>query len=280
MSKILVTTDFSDNSKTGIRFAIQLASQNGYELVFYNAVSLLRPTSWSSERYKNYAASEIEQHQTRLEQFISGICKKNNLTPVNFSCIVEIGIVFATQVVLYAKKIQADFICISTKGAGDIEKFFGTNSSALIETSTIPVFVIPHTYRVKPIINIWYASDLQNLADELKTVDQFSEQLKAKIQVLHYDYLVHSEETKNKFAEIHAQYQTKNISFLFKKLNIEYPLIHHLQSDIEKSKPSLLVLFTKQNRNWFDRLWLSSDAAELTFDTKTPMLVFRKHLDN
>ena len=280
MSKILVTTDFSDNSKTGIRFAIQLASQNGYELVFYNAVSLLRPTSWSSERYKNYAASEIEQHQTRLEQFISGICKKNNLTPVNFSCIVEIGIVFATQVVSYAKKIQADFICISTKGAGDIEKFFGTNSSALIETSTIPVFVIPHTYRVKPIINIWYASDLQNLADELKTVDQFSEQLKAKIQVLHYDYLVHSEETKNKFSEIHAQYQTKNISFLFKKLNIEYPLIHHLQSDIEKSKPSLLVLFTKQNRNWFDRLLLSSDAAELTFDTKTPMLVFRKHLNN
>lgn len=36
MKRILVTTDFSANSKAGVRFAIQLALQTKCELVFYN----------------------------------------------------------------------------------------------------------------------------------------------------------------------------------------------------------------------------------------------------
>lgn len=276
MSKILVTTDFSDNSKTGICFAIQLASQAGYELIFYNAIKLLKPTSWSPDRYKKYVASEIEQHQNKLEQFISVICKKNNFSPVKYKCVSEIGIGFESQLALYAKKIKADFICISTKGAGNIEKLFGTNASAIITTSAVPVLVVPHSYRTKPIATVWYASDLQNLEKELKTIGKFANPLKAKIEVIHYDYPVHLEDYKTKFRKIQSKYSSENIQLQFKKLDIEYSLTHHIQRDIKKSKPSLMVLFTKQNRNWFDRLFLSSQAAELSFDTKIPMLVFRK----
>ena len=276
MSKILVTTDFSDNSKTGICFAIQLASQAGYELIFYNAVELLKPTSWSPDRYKKYAAGEIEQHQNKLEQFITTICKKNNLSPVKYKCVAEIGLGFESQLALYAKKIKADFICISTKGAGNIAKLFGTNASAIITTSSVPVLVVPHSYRIKPIVNILYASDLQNLGKELKTIGKFANPLKAKIEVIHYDYLIHLEDYKTKFGKIQSKYSSENITLQFKKLDIEYPLTHHIQRDIKKSKPTLMVLFTKQNRSWFDRLFLSSQAADLSFDTKIPMLVFRK----
>ena len=37
MKKILVTTDFSDKSKAGLLFAIQLAKQNKYVLTFFHA---------------------------------------------------------------------------------------------------------------------------------------------------------------------------------------------------------------------------------------------------
>ncbi|MDR6782771.1 nucleotide-binding universal stress UspA family protein [Pedobacter africanus] len=36
MKRILVTTDFSANSKAGLRFAIQLAAQNNYQLTFFH----------------------------------------------------------------------------------------------------------------------------------------------------------------------------------------------------------------------------------------------------
>jgi len=53
-------------------------------------------------------------------------------------------------------------------------------------------------------------------------------------------------------------------------------LTTQMHRDIPASKTSLLTLFTKQNRNWFERLFLSSNSAEMTFNTKIPMLVFRK----
>ena len=55
--KILVTTDFSTNSKAGIRFALQLAAQMPCKLVFYHIVELLTPTSWG----KNETAQFVEK---------------------------------------------------------------------------------------------------------------------------------------------------------------------------------------------------------------------------
>jgi len=49
-----------------------------------------------------------------------------------------------------------------------------------------------------------------------------------------------------------------------------------LQEDIRKSRPSMVAMFTKQNRDWFERLFVSSKTAQLGFDTKTPLLVFKK----
>ena len=65
------------------------------------------------------------------------------------------------------KKIKADYICISTRGGSGLKKLLGTTTSTLIEKSTTPVLVVPKTYRIKPIKEIWYSSDLANLKNEL-----------------------------------------------------------------------------------------------------------------
>ncbi|MBL0235932.1 MAG: universal stress protein [Saprospiraceae bacterium] len=49
MNKILATTDLSTNSKAGLRFAMQLADQLKCELIFYYAIEVLKPISWSSQ---------------------------------------------------------------------------------------------------------------------------------------------------------------------------------------------------------------------------------------
>ncbi len=41
MKTILVPTDFSTNSKAGIRFALYLASKTPCKLVFYSAIELV-----------------------------------------------------------------------------------------------------------------------------------------------------------------------------------------------------------------------------------------------
>ena len=62
MKKILVTTDFSANSKKAIRFAMQLASQNNYKLVFYNVTTVMeKPSIWDIIYYGNYESAEIRK---------------------------------------------------------------------------------------------------------------------------------------------------------------------------------------------------------------------------
>ena len=121
-----------------------------------------------------------------------------------------------------------------------------------------------------------YASDFNNLQAEIKKVKEFTTRLKAKVSVYHYDYLVERKETQQKLKKASDRFKGPGIKFNFRKLNIEKSLSTHLMKDIQKLKPSVVVLFTKQNRDWYERVFLSSKSADLSFNTKTPLLVFRK----
>lgn len=276
INKILIPTDFSINSKTGIRFGIQLASQNKSSLIFYHYVHFLKPTSWSNDKYHSYVSNEVESARSKLFKFINDVYSEAGITKAKFEYIVEQGVEFKESIIKYAIKTNANFICMSTRGAGRFKKIIGTNASGLLTNSPIPVFIIPKTYRRKPITSIMYSSDMNNLSSELKMVKDFAGVLKAKILVFHYDSLLEVGDVKTKLVKLIKQFKGPGIEFIFQKLNIEQPLAQQLMKDVRKSKVSLAVLFTDQKRDWFDKLFLSSKSADMSFESKVPLLVFHK----
>ena len=70
MKNLLVTTDFSSNSKSAIKFAMQVASQTGAEIVFYHTIELLKPTSWSKEKNSKFEAAKKNEFTGKLEKFV------------------------------------------------------------------------------------------------------------------------------------------------------------------------------------------------------------------
>lgn len=276
MEKLLVTTDFSTNSKAGIRFALQLQSQSKCNLIFYHAISVSKPTSWSDKKYKSFQSEKIDENLKNLENFVTDICKQSGFKPLNYECVAETGTETDEMIIRYAKKTKADFICLSTHGAGKIRKILGTNASELITTSPIPVIVVPKTYKTQAITKVFYASDFSSLDKEIKAISAFTLPLDLKVDVFHYDYLLHVPENKVKLEKKAAKYQTAKLNFHFKRQEIELPLSEHLRKEIKKEKPSMVILFTKQNRNWYDRLFLSSESADMAFNAQVPLLVFRK----
>jgi hypothetical protein len=214
--------------------------------------------------------------QTKLLKFIDNEYKQGSAKHGKIQCVVEQGSDVVRSVITYAQKSGASFICISTGGAGAIKKFLGTNASDILTHSPVPVFVIPKTYRKGKISQVMYSSDFGNLPAELKKVKQFAIPMKAKVSVYHYDYLIELKETRQKLRKASDKFKAPGIKFIFRKLNIEKSLATHLRNDIQKLKPSVVLLFTKQNRDWYERVFLSSKSADLSFDTKTPLLVFRK----
>ncbi|OYU79748.1 MAG: hypothetical protein CFE23_12650 [Flavobacterium sp. BFFFF1] len=276
MKKILVTTDFSTHSKTGIRFAIQLATQAPCELIFYHANAKTPINAWTDDNYNDLKDTENAMLKNKLWKFVMAIYKQAGHSAGKVDWMIDNGTEVDTAIIEYAQKIHADFICMGTRGGGTISKLLGTNASKLMTSSPVPVMVVPYTYRTKLMENILYASDMQNIGIELRAVLQFAGPFKAKIGVYHYDYLLDYAEEKSKLNQVAIRHHFENVVFNFRKLNAERSLLAHLQTDIKKSNPSLIVMFTKQDRNWFERLFLSSKTAALGFDTKTPMLVFRK----
>ncbi len=276
MTTILVTTDFSTNSKAGIRFAFQLAAQMPCNLVFYHALELLTPTAWRKEDAIDFAQNAVQTGEERLAGFMKTIFKQTKLPPDNYDLVVEIGTDVDSLIINYAKEIKADYICMCTRGAGVLKKIIGTNASTLVNTSPIPVIIVPQNYRIKPIMKVGYASDFENIDKELKTVTTLAESLKSNVEVYHFYYQLHKSDNKAAFEAIKAQYQTEKVNFLVPKLYLEQSLVENLQTVVKKRKPTVLVMFTKQKKNWFERFFFESKTAEMTYNITIPLVAIRK----
>jgi nucleotide-binding universal stress UspA family protein len=279
MKKILVPVDFSANSRKAIRFAIQLASQTNSEITFFHLIDVLLATTdgaWDSLYYTRFHDDEMKRSQNHLAKLIEKVYKPNLPARVKYNCVCQMATNTGSEILFYAKEQKIDFICVGASGMGFFSKLFGTVATHLMINSPIPVFIIPKNYRHKPVADICYSSDMANPEPEIKAVLNLADALHAMVSVVHFDYETGLKENMGKLDQLAQTFKKDNIRFRYKKLNALYPLRDHLRKFIVQSKPSLLILFTRQDRNWFDRLLISSNSVDMSFGSKIPLLIFRK----
>lgn len=276
MKKLLVTTDFSPNSKKGIHFALKLAIQSHWDLIFFNVVEIFRPYVWDQIYNEQYDLIELKRTQIKLEQFIQDILKYSTIQKIPHTCVCKVGSNASNKIIEYAKEIHADYLCVSTLGQGKLIQIIGSTASELIAICPIPIFIVPGNYRSKPIKNLCFASDLKNFEEEIKKVLTFSNSINSVTNIVHFDYLEALNEKKSIWDKLISKYQSDSVQFHLKELDSLYSLNNHLQKFIIHSKQSLLITFTNQKRNWFNRMFLSSKTSDMIYDAKTPLLVFKK----
>lgn len=274
MKTILVPTDFSTNSKSGIRFALHLASKTSCKLVFYSAIELVVPIRWQAKEGQRYIQRELDFAKDDLGKFLAEEIKKSSIASLNYEYEVESGSKVSEMIAAYASKIHADFICMSTRGAGVFKKIIGTTTSALIDTSPIPIFVIPQKYRTKPIQKVGYASDLENSEEELLKVIKVAKLLDAPVELYHFKSKFDEDKTKLKLQKLQSSHPY--ISLFTPQFRGEKTLLEKLRITTRKQKTELLIMFSKYNTNWFERLFFSGFTAGMTFELNIPLLAFPK----
>ena len=166
--KLLVTTDFSSNSKGAIRFAETLAKETkNIEVIFYYATHIMKPTLWNDVFFNGYKNEEIERLSINLKKFVYTVIGRENGGFASIKFVVDNGISTENNIITFAEKNKIDFICIATKGAGMLRKIIGTHTSYIVNNSKIPVMVIPSHYKAKPLKKAIYLSDFENLKNEV-----------------------------------------------------------------------------------------------------------------
>jgi nucleotide-binding universal stress UspA family protein len=268
MKKILVPTDFSSNSTTAIRFALQLASQNNYKLTFFHSYHVMRPTAWKDSVYAAFEESELAKQRELLHEFVNTSFKSIGPIPENVEYVVQNGKETDLDIIEFSAKNKYDYICIGRKGHGNSLELFGSITSHLITKSEVPVIAVPNNYQGTKIEKITYATDLSSLDKELALALDFSKSIAADLEVLHFktpgDDLIESPES-NYPVNIH-----------FEHLNYDKTLIENIDGIIKKSNTDMLIMFTKQKRTFFEKLFVSSISAEYASIINIPILVFKK----
>lgn len=277
MKKILVPTDFSVNSKAGVEFAIHWAAKQKLELVFVHVLHVLRLTKWPDSYYKKYAAQEEINCRTKFEAFIMEVYNRMNVKPGKKSFVIIQGLSADITILDYCiKNPGIDYICISTRGAGKLKKIFGTNTGNLITKSQVPVLAVPKTYSVAAIDRVLYATDFRNYPEELKRVVDFALPLKAHVDVLHFTWPDEIPFDKKAMEAAFKKKYKYGLDIQFEKNDAVHSLIENLQNQIRIKKASVVIMFTNQDRTFFQKIFLSSKAEELSFQAKVPLLVFNK----
>ncbi len=268
--KIIVTTDFSENSRSGLRMAAVLARALHAELHFVHICFIPGKPGEDEQTHRQRVKQESEQllHQLRtfVKPFLNYLDEKDTVRyHIVDSFLTESGILSIQ------KKIRAGLICLSTRGAGKLPKLLGTTAANLLSQSSVPVLIVPCHYRMRPLKSIIYFCDLENPQEELKQLLPFSSQLKIPIETVHFTNQVKSEKEEI-FQKIKTGADVRFIRLPMQRRSLTKNMLNYA----EQHTTALIAMFTRERRTFLQRLFSHSRAEDLAFHTRIPLLVFHK----
>jgi universal stress protein A len=136
--KILAPTDFSDLSKVGIRYALEMGWNEGAKVIVYHVIDLGMD---SPNRHASYVRNRdlLEEGRRALHDFLA----ENFADLVDVDQVVEFGAPYK-NIVEKAKSEGVDMIVMSTHGrTGFDHLMLGSVAEKVMARAPCPVLVVP-----------------------------------------------------------------------------------------------------------------------------------------
>lgn len=140
-NKILIPTDFSENSKKAISYGIEFSKIFNSELYL---IFVIEPTFYPSDLGLSQVPlypinTEINQ---KAEEKLMKLAEEFNTTNIKFNYIVKTGKPFI-EIIQTAEELKVDLIIISTHGHSGFEQIiFGSTAEKVVRKSSVPVLTI------------------------------------------------------------------------------------------------------------------------------------------
>jgi nucleotide-binding universal stress UspA family protein len=274
MVNILVPTDFSQLSKSALKYAIKISNKLGGNITVLHVITMTRALRISMiEKIRSLDHDMIESADMELEKMIRTLSEQyKTKTPIRHH--VVRGAYFASTLLREARRLRSGLVVMGTKGASGLAKaVMGSNTNSFIEVSHVPVLVVPESADFKGFRNVVYASDLRNLEDELGILTKYVEKFGSTI------HLIHIVPPGEQVDVIESQIQGvlngipyKNIiTLVLVDVDIESALDHY----VEVSKADVLAMFTRQI-SFIEKVFDQSVTRKIAFHSRVPLLAFRQ----
>jgi len=196
MKRIVLPTDFSDNSWSAVVYAMKLFSEESCTFYFLHS-TLIKALIFSNLSSKLLETIRDDAMKELLELKIQAEKSNTNTNHVFEVVLSTDGLVEAIEDTVKSHKI--DIVVVGTKGAtGAKEFFFGSNTVKLIERmKSCPVLVVPDDYNFIVPKQLAYPTDFNRYFSEkeLRPLKDLVTLYASKIRILH----INVEEKLNAF---------------------------------------------------------------------------------
>jgi nucleotide-binding universal stress UspA family protein len=276
MKKILVTTDFSKNSTAAVNFAKKLAMQGCYQLTVFHASHLMQPSMRSESARKLCEDKEFANIQKKLATFVRESSSTLDKTPAKTHFAISNCAPASKAITNYAVKHHYDFICISTNGAGRFKRMLGSVVSQLIKHCPVPVILVPAEHNpLSTAIALW-ASDFTQLENELTPAVEFAKSLGASLHLLHLLGPQDANVDPNLIRQMIWKRTPFPVELHLMKSDWSKPLLHNIQSAVREIAPSVLLLFSNQDKTFLEGILYPSITESYVYKSLIPVVIFKK----
>lgn len=278
MQKIFVPYDFSENAANTLLYALKFAGATGSRVTVFHALAIsarIMSSPVTEEKRNEVIKQEETAKREELEKEVAELLATANAGTATDQvvCRVSFGPIVVENIIYAAEEEEADLIIMGTHGASGLKKFlFGSVASSTISKSSVPVLAVPMGHAYSEVRTILYASDLENLDEELARIVPVSKACHASIDVLHFNY---GFDRQHEVGSILGKYAGDHVELVVKKADGSITLLKQIRQFISESDPQWVVMFTQERSMW-DKLFLGSKTEEMATDLQIPLLSFRK----
>ncbi len=275
MKKILLPTDFSENSLNAIRYAVQLFKDQKCNFILLNTYT---PVIYHVQ-YMEVGAAQFglldalrEKSQNGLKT-VQDTIEKEFPNPKHFFSRISAFNMLVSEIELLYEEKTMDMIVMGTQGASGLkEVLFGSNMIHVLKNSKCPLLAVPSAYTFQAPHELLFPSDYgvdfeERHVSEIKNIASL---FAARLHILHVtnaDELTASqEENKQKLAT-----HFKGISHLFHT-------VHHHDIGVaisefqSQSRIDFLAMLNNKH-SFFENLFFGSKVKRIGLHLDTPFLV-------
>ncbi len=260
--KILIPTDFSDNAKVALDYAIANFPKASFTLLH---ITYLQQAGATMVVDVNLELKE--QGEKRMNAYVEELNKA--FPDKNIKGKVEMGY-FSETIIEELEVDDYDLLVLGTKGASGVkEVLIGSNTADAIKHVECKMIVVPHQTKIKPPKHILLSSDFtsESLKLEYKIIDGLRELFNAEIDLLHVfksferlEDISYSDLMEKKEVDIHV----------LENDNVEETILEFAH----ENNFDMIALVPK-NRGFIRNIFHHSVTKKISMHTDVPLFIWK-----
>ncbi|MGB5818975.1 MAG: universal stress protein [Saonia sp.] len=264
MKKILLTTDFSDNARNAIHYALSLFEKEASTFYILHAYQM-GPSGVGS---RADSEQKLEMLMAQLEAI-----KKNPEHTFETTFIMD-GLLSAVGRTIIDKDI--DYVFMGTKGSSQIKEIFmGSSTVSIIKNvNSCPIIAVPMTYKIRPLKEIVLVTDFKHFYEkaELMPLLEIVKLSKSMLLVAHINE--ENELTANqKNGRKLLKNKLEGISHWFHDVEM-FSSVSYVAYTLVKENTNIgMIAMLKRRHGFFAKLVREPVIKKIAFKTEVPFLV-------